>query len=68
MFFDRSGKVLLDCGAFSSIYNEKGIINPNIASTEVILEENERIIGLQSSGRNMQMAFHYSVQFIIGRK
>jgi hypothetical protein len=35
---------------------------------EFVLEDNERLIGIRSSGGNENKALHYSVQFIVGKQ
>ncbi len=35
---------------------------------ELTLEDDERLIGIKSSGRNYEEAIHHSVQFIVGKQ
>ncbi len=34
---------------------------------ELTLEEDERLIGIKSTGENLQKALHFTVQFIVGK-
>ena len=64
-FFGSDGSLLLEVCPVSMSKNR---YNPNIETNSLILHEGERVIGLKSSGRSYNRAYHFNLQWIIGRK
>ena len=58
-FFDKNNRTILKAGFWTaaSIYKEH----------RINLQEGERIIGVKSGRRGKSEAYHYDVQFIIGK-
>ena len=63
-FFGSDGSLLLEVCPVSMSKNR---YNPNIETNSLILHEGERVIGLKSSGRSYNRAYHYNLQWIIGK-
>ncbi len=57
-FFGKQDEVLLE---YVKLTNDQGVIQQDVAKGELTLEEDERLIGIRSSGKRYKLALHYSV-------